>query len=91
VETSQDPVRSRELKAAWASVALARLRAGAPGNYGYSLFAVTQADLRRLRDLHLEYVRAMQSVIAASAPGQCVGLYCAQMLDLSLVENALQS
>jgi len=89
VETSQDANRSRELKAAWTGVALDRLRSGAPGNYGYSLFAVAQKDLRRLRDLHLEYVRAMQSVIAASSPGQCVGLYCAQLLDLSSVDNAL--
>jgi hypothetical protein len=51
--------------------ALGRLRAGAPGNFGHSLFAVTQTELRRLRDTHLEYVRAMQSVIAASSPGQC--------------------
>jgi hypothetical protein len=34
-------------------------------------------------------VRAMQSVIAASAPGQCVGLYCAQLMDLSALDNAL--
>jgi transcriptional regulator with XRE-family HTH domain len=89
VDTSQDPARARELKATWASVALERLRQGAPGNYGYSLFAVTQADLRALRELHLQYVRAMQSVIAESSPGECVGLYCAQLLDLSTIDNAL--
>ena len=66
-----------------------RLRAGAPGNYGYSLFALSHSDMRRLRALHLDYVRAMQSVIAASSPGECVGLYCAQLLDLSAVDNAL--
>lgn len=91
VDTSRDARRSRELKGAWASVAVARLRAGAPGNYGFSLFSVSRADLRRMRDVHLEYVRAMQSLIAGSAPGQCVGLYCAQMLDLSRVDNALES
>jgi len=89
VETSRDPGRSRELKAVWADVAVRRLRAGNPGSYGYSLFAVSQSDMRRLRALHLDYVRAMQSVIAASAPGECVGLYCAQLLDLSAVDNAL--
>jgi hypothetical protein len=89
VETSRDPVKARELKAVWADVARARLRSGAPGSYGYSLFSASRKDLLRLRDLHLEYVRAMQSVIAASSPGECVGLYCAQLLDLSLVDNAL--
>lgn len=89
VETSRDPRRSRELKATWADVATERLRAGAPGNYGYSLFAISRQDLQRLRDLHLEYVRAMQSIIAASTPGESVGLYCAQLLDLSATDNAL--
>lgn len=89
VDTSRDPERARALKATWSEVALARLRAGAPGSYGYSLFAVSKADLRALRELHLGYVRAMQSVIAASTPGECVGLYCAQLLDLSTIDNAL--
>jgi len=31
----------------------------------------------------------MQSIIAASAPGECVGLCAAQLLDLSAVDNAL--
>lgn len=82
VDTSQDPKRALELKASWTQTALERMRAGAPGSFGYSLFAVSRADLQRLRDLHLEYVRAMQSVIAGSTPNECVGLYCAQLLAL---------
>ncbi len=90
VDTSQDATRSRDLKLAWARVAVERLRSGAAGNYGYSLFAVSKPDLRRLRELHLEYIRAMQNLIAASRPSECVGLYCAQLLDLSPVDNALE-
>jgi hypothetical protein len=82
VDTSQDPKRARELKAAWTATALERMRSGADGSFGYSLFAVSRADLQRLRDLHLQYVRAMQSVIAGSDPNECVGLYCAQLLSL---------
>lgn len=89
VNTAHDPERSHALKVSWTETALARLRAGAPGNYGYSVFSISAADLRRLRDVHLEYVRAMQAIIAASQPGQCVGLYCAQLLDLALTNNAL--
>jgi DNA-binding MarR family transcriptional regulator len=89
VNTAHDPERSRALKVSWTETALARLRAGEPGNYGYSVFSISGADLRRLRDVHLEYVRAMQAIIAASQPGECVGLYCAQLLDLALTENAL--
>jgi hypothetical protein len=77
------------LKAAWSNVAVERLRAGSTGSFGYSVFAVSRDDLRKLRDLQLEYVRGMQSLIAASTPGQCVGLYCAQLMDLSAVDNAL--
>ncbi|HTU64074.1 MAG TPA: DUF4423 domain-containing protein, partial [Polyangiales bacterium] len=84
-DTAQDPVRAQELKLAWTSTALERLRQGAPGKYGWSLFSVSTADLARLHDLHMQYVRAMQEVIASSTPSQCVGLYCAQLLDLSSV------
>jgi hypothetical protein len=89
VNTSQDRSRARALKASWAKTALARLESGAPGSYGYSVFAISKGDLRRLRDVHLEYVRAMQAIIAASRPGDCVGLYCAQLLDLARTGNAL--
>jgi hypothetical protein len=33
----------------------------------------------------------MQAIIAASQPGECVGLYCAQLLDLALTRNALDA
>jgi len=89
VNTAHDPERSRLLKVSWTETALDRLRAGAPGNYAYSVFSISAGDLRRLRDVHLEYVRAMQAIIAASQPGECVGLYCAQLLDLARTGNAL--
>jgi hypothetical protein len=82
VDTARDPVKARELKVSWTSTALERLKQGAPGKYGWSLFAISKADLVRLHDLHLQYVRAMQEVIASSTPSECVGLYCAQLLDL---------
>jgi len=89
VNTALDRTRAHALKVNWTQTALERMRAGAPGNYGYSVFAISRVDLRRLRDLHLEYVRAMQQVIAQSKPGECVGLYCAQLLDLGTNDNAL--
>lgn len=89
IDTGVDAIRSRELKVTWARVATERLAAGGPGNFGYSLFAISRKDLVRLRELHLEYVRAMQSLIAESRPSECVGLYCAQLLDLATLDNAL--
>jgi hypothetical protein len=91
VDTSRDRQRRHDLKIAWTKTALERMQAGAPGDYGYSVFSISRADLRRLRELHLEYVRAMQYVIGASQPGECVGLFCAQLLDLASKENALGS
>jgi transcriptional regulator with XRE-family HTH domain len=89
VDTSRDGQRAHGLKVAWTRTALERMQSGSPGHYGYTLFAVSGADLRRLRELHLEYVRAMQYVIAGSQPGERVGLFCAQLLDLSTKDNAL--
>jgi hypothetical protein len=82
VDTSHDPQRALALKAAWTETALERLRAGCPGQYGYSLFAISRTDLERLRALHLRYLRAMQDIIASSEPSECVGLFCVQLLDL---------
>jgi hypothetical protein len=91
VDTSSDVERARSLKLAWTRVAIERLAADAPGTYGYSVFAISRHDLVRLRALQLQYIRAMQTLIAESAPGECVGLYCAQLMDLSVVGNALQA
>jgi hypothetical protein len=89
VNTAQDRARAHALKISWTQTALERMQADAPGNYGYSVFSISKADLKRMRDVHLEYVRAMQQIIAESSSGQCVGLYCAQLLDLGLSDNAL--
>lgn len=89
VNTAQDRARAHALKVSWTRTALERMSSGAPGNYGYSVFSISKGDMKRLRDVHLEYVRAMQQIIAASAPGECVGLYCAQLLDLAATDNAL--
>jgi hypothetical protein len=82
IDTGRDPERARALKAAWIQTALARLQSSSGGRFGYSVFAVSRADFAQLHDLHLQYVRAMQNVIARSTPTECVGLYCSQLLDL---------
>lgn len=82
VDTRQDPERARALRAAWTETALQRLRSGSDGQFGYSVFSVSAGDLERLKELHLQYVRAMQEVIASSTPADRVALYCAQLLDL---------
>lgn len=83
VDTGADAERARGLKAAWAQSAVERLEAGAPGVFGYSLFEVSREDLERIRQLQLQYARAVQTIIAQSQPTECVGLYCVQLLDLA--------
>jgi DNA-binding transcriptional regulator YiaG/transcriptional regulator with XRE-family HTH domain len=90
VTTGRHPATLGVLTRAWTQVALERMEKRAPAHFGYSLFAVSRADLRRLRDLHLEYLREMQSIIAHSTPNECVGLLCLHLLDLRTGEgNAL--
>jgi hypothetical protein len=91
VDTGADPKRSRALKLSWTTAAVERLREGKPGYCGYGLFAVSKSDLKRILEIQLAYIREIQMVIAASTPAECVGLYCAQLLDLSVAEdNALR-
>ena len=82
VTTGRHPATLGILTRAWTQVALERIDKRAPSHFGYSLFAVSRADLRRLRDLQLEYLREMQSIIARSSPNECVGLLCLHLLDL---------
>jgi transcriptional regulator with XRE-family HTH domain len=83
INTNQSAEQAERLHRFWWQTASERLQRGAPGHFGYSLFAVARADLERLSTLHLQYVRAMQDVIAASSPADCVGLYCSHLLELS--------
>jgi transcriptional regulator with XRE-family HTH domain len=83
IATGSDPSQRGILTEKWSSVALDRMRQRHPGHYGYSLLAASRADLRRIRELHVEYLRAIQRIIANSEPSECVGLLCLQLLDLS--------
>jgi transcriptional regulator with XRE-family HTH domain len=81
--TGRHPATLGILTRAWTKVALERIEKRAPSHFGYSVFAVSRKDLRRLRDLQLEYLREMQAIIARSTPNECVGLFCLHLLDLS--------
>lgn len=83
VDTGVDPGRARQLRLAWTRQALQRLEAGSLGHFGYSSFAISRADFRRLEQLQADYLRAMQEIIASSRQSECVALYCAQLLQLA--------
>jgi hypothetical protein len=85
--TGRHPATLGILTRAWTQVAIERIEKRAPSHFGYSLFAVSRKDLRRLRDLQLAYLREMQAIIAQSTPNECVGLFCLHLLDLSTGED----
>lgn len=82
IDVGADPERAHALRVAWTSTALERLAAKKPGKFVWTVFAVSKADLARMHTLHLAYLRAMQELFASSTDHDCVGLYCAQLLDL---------
>jgi DNA-binding phage protein len=82
IDTRSDRIRARRLKADWLKVALSRLESGVNGVFSYNLMAVSRADLARLREMHIAYFRDMQSLVADSAPSECVVLFNADLFAL---------
>ena len=82
VDTRRRPEVGRHLKAHWCRVGEERIRAGAPGQFSYNVFAVSRADFERIRALHLEYYYALRAVVAESEPGECVAVANVQLFAL---------
>lgn len=43
---------------------------------------VRQADLARLREMHIAYFRSMQALVADSTPSECVVLFNTELFAL---------
>ncbi|MEQ1507008.1 MAG: helix-turn-helix domain-containing protein [Myxococcota bacterium] len=72
----------RASKAFWATVALDRLRQGAPGAWSYNVFTVSEADLAKLEEMNRAHYRAVRALIAASSPAERVALIQLQLVPL---------
>jgi hypothetical protein len=73
------------LKAHWAGVALARMKAPIDGDrFSYNAFSVSKADLDRIRELHLAYFREVRGIVAASEPPEVVALINVQLMSWTL-------
>lgn len=69
VDTRSDPAANLALKRHWFGVASARLaRDGIPaaGLASYNLFAVSEGDLERIRQAHLDYYERIRAIVAES-------------------------
>jgi transcriptional regulator with XRE-family HTH domain len=85
VDTRADPEGDLLLKEHWAEVGLDRLRRRANRSeafHSYNLFAVSNADFARLRELHLEYYERVRSVVAESHVAERVVLLNQQLIPL---------
>lgn len=87
VDTRRDPESGRRLKAWWARVGLERIGADPDGLWSYNVFAVSEADLTRLRELHLAYFRALRAVVAESSPTERVVVANVQLFALDRPEG----
>lgn len=82
VDTRRDPEAGRALKRWWAGVGLQRLDQGDEGLFSYNVFTVSEADLERLRALHLAYFRELRAIVAASEPAERVVVANVQLFGL---------
>lgn len=89
VDTRRHPAVSRVLKAHWAKVGVERLERGAPGQYSYNVFTVSDADFERIRELHLAYYHALRSIVDSSTEGERVAIANVQLFALDADESEL--
>jgi transcriptional regulator with XRE-family HTH domain len=87
VDTRRHPDLGRRLKAHWTRVAADRIEAGAPGQFSYNVFSVSEADFERIRELHLAYFHALRAIVAASQPGERVAVANVQLFALDVAER----
>jgi hypothetical protein len=81
VDTRADPEAVRQLMAHWSEVALGRFGARRESDlFAYNVLSVSQADLRRIRELLRGAYREIRSIVAASQPCETAAL-----LNLQLV------
>lgn len=81
LDTRKDPERAAQVRTWWGGVALERFSEGRRGMV-YNLFAVSEKDLQRLRELNTAYFTELRSIVAKSDPVEKVVLATVQLLDL---------
>ncbi len=84
VDTAARPELGLQLKAHWAQVAAERVAAGSPGQFSYNVFGIRRDDFERVRQMHLDYFRAMRALVAESEPPEVVAVVNVQLFSLEL-------
>ena len=86
VDTREDPAGNLALKRHWfaaASRQLERQGVGADALASYNLFAISDADLERIRQAHLDYYERVRAIVAESKHPSRVVLTTIGLLPLS--------
>ena len=82
VDTRHDPHAARKLAGWCAKQGADYLDQGTPGNFAFNLFAVSERDLERLRQLQRDYFRQLRSIVASSKPAERVVVANMQLFAL---------
>lgn len=88
VDTRGRPEIGKSLKSHWASEGMRRIVGGAPGQFSYVVFSVSDADFERIRELHLRYFNTLRGIIATSAPNERVAVANVQLFGLEGFDEA---
>ncbi|HEX6240259.1 MAG TPA: DUF4423 domain-containing protein [Polyangiales bacterium] len=86
VDTRPSEAQNRKLKQHWAEVALERFAGGktSPDTlFSYNLFAISQRDFERVRQLHLEYYERVREIVSESREPERVVLMNLQLVPLA--------
>ena len=82
VDTRGRPDQARALQGFWLEQVAARQKDNRPGVFAYNLCSISQADLKRLVQMHQAFFADMRRVIAASQPCERVVLVATQLVGL---------
>ncbi len=83
VDVRRDPAASRTLKQWWSKVAIDRLAKESENDLCYyNLFTVSEADLKRLKEMQAGFFEGIRTVIAASEPAERVALINLQLFEI---------
>jgi hypothetical protein len=88
VDTRGRPEIGRRLKAHWTREGARRIDAGAPGQFSYVVFSVSDADFERIRELHLRYFNTLRGIISESTPNERVAVANVQLFGLGEMSDA---
>jgi DNA-binding phage protein len=82
INTGSDRRAASRLKQFWSRVAAERIAAGAEGNFSYSVFAVTEEDYQRLKELQRSYYRELLATLRRSPRAERVVVANAHLFAL---------